>query len=221
MSAYLIHHHSQKNVQQLIENEIGVSFKNNPDLFLINEENDNIKISQIREIISQVAYSPVKDEFKTFILFNFEKTTIPAQNAFLKTLEEHPSYIRIILVCSKTSGILETVVSRCQIIKVKENLTDKVLPDANTGNLESDFSLITTGTHANIIELVEKYKKREDAIPFIIKLVKYFHQKCQKQPSTPLTLALEDLQICLTQLEQNSNVLLTLEHHLFTIKSRF
>lgn len=223
MSAYLIHNYSQIEIRPFLEEKLGVNFENNADLYLINQENESIKISQIREITNQIVYPPSKDQYKTVVLQNFEKATVPAQNAFLKTLEEHPPYVKIILVCNKTKGILETIISRCQILKTESDIT-KNLNSAETVNnekLEETFKTISEGTYADIIDLVEQYKKRELAIPFVVELTKFFHQKCQKSPSTQLTLALENLQVCLAQLEQNSNVSLTLEDHLFDIKSRF
>lgn len=222
MSAYLINDYSHSKVKHFLGKKLEINFEGNPDLFLINEENESIKISQIREITNQIAYPPNRGQLKTFILFNFEKTTIPAQNAFLKTLEEHPSYVQIVLVCSKINKILETVISRCQTIKLKKDQFPQIENNEDENDeLENNFLTITTGTHAHIIDLVENYKKREEAVEYVVKLIKHFHKKCEKNPTVSLTSAIGNLQTCLSQLEQNSNVSLTLEHHFFCIKSRF
>ncbi|MGO0943209.1 DNA polymerase III subunit, partial [Clostridioides difficile] len=75
-----------------------------------------IKIAQIRNLQSDIVIRPHKD-YKIYIINNAEKMTVEAQNALLKTLEEPPNYAIIILVTNNKESLLETIKSRCDIIK--------------------------------------------------------------------------------------------------------
>jgi DNA polymerase-3 subunit delta' len=222
MSSTLILCTDQKSIIETLNVGMSIKLDNNPDLYLINESNESIKIKEIREINSQVIYPPSKEKFKTFILYNFEKATIPAQNAFLKSLEEHPSYIQFVLQCNTLNGILETIKSRCDIKKCDENKNISFEEELETTEkLSKVWNVISNGSYADIIEVCGQYKDRGEAKDLINSLTKFLHQKNQENPSLQITNGLTDLSICQSQLKQNSNVLLTLENHFFAIKSRF
>ena len=52
--------------------------------------------------------------------------TIRAQNALLKTLEEPPEYAIIILITSNKEALLDTIKSRCEIIKFFTNISSRL-----------------------------------------------------------------------------------------------
>ena len=95
---------------------------NHPDYFFIEKLSDknSIIIDQIREVIDNVYQKPIESNRKVFIINDCELMTEEAQNAFLKTLEEPPSYTTIILVTSREDMLLNTVVSRCTKIQFNE-----------------------------------------------------------------------------------------------------
>lgn len=93
---------------------------NNPDFFYIEPDNGTIKIEQIREIQKRILEKPINGLKKIYIINDADKMTREAQNALLKTLEEPPEFIVIILVCSNENNILPTVKSRCTKIYFKE-----------------------------------------------------------------------------------------------------
>ncbi|AXU84826.1 DNA polymerase III subunit delta' [Clostridium sp. HMSC19D02] len=92
------------------------NLKNSPDYVLIKPDGNSIKIAQIRNLQSDIVIRPHKD-YKIYIINNAEKMTVEAQNALLKTLEEPPNYAIIILVTNNKESLLETIKSRCDIIK--------------------------------------------------------------------------------------------------------
>ncbi|EQF22669.1 DNA polymerase III, delta subunit [Clostridioides difficile CD160] len=93
-----------------------VNLENSPDYVLIKPDGNSIKIAQIRSLQSDIVIRPHKD-YKIYIINNAEKMTVEAQNALLKTLEEPPNYAIIILVTNNKESLLETIKSRCDIIK--------------------------------------------------------------------------------------------------------
>lgn len=76
-------------------------------------------VDDIREVIEQVQYAPQNAEYKVFIIDEVHMLTSQAFNAFLKTLEEPPSYAKFILATTEKNKILPTILSRCQIYDFK------------------------------------------------------------------------------------------------------
>jgi len=87
-----------------------------PDYINIYPDGSSIKIAQIRKLQTDIIIKPHKD-YKIYIINDAEKMTIEAQNALLKTLEEPPGYAIMILITSNKQALLDTIKSRCEIIK--------------------------------------------------------------------------------------------------------
>lgn len=86
--------------------------------FRLMKDKKSIGIDEIKNIIQETNKKPYEGDKKIIILYNSDKLTEPAQNAFLKTIEEPPKGIFIILLCEKIENILDTIKSRCQIYKL-------------------------------------------------------------------------------------------------------
>ena len=90
---------------------------NNPDFQEIKPEGLNIKIYQIRQMQSKVSEVPIISQKKVYIIDDADLMTKEAQNCLLKTLEEPPEFVTIILIGSNESSFLSTIKSRCITIK--------------------------------------------------------------------------------------------------------
>lgn len=92
------------------------SFKNNAS-FNIHELDaaSNNSVDDIRSLIDQVRYPPQSGKYKIYIIDEVHMLSTSAFNAFLKTLEEPPSYAIFILATTEKHKILPTILSRCQI----------------------------------------------------------------------------------------------------------
>ncbi len=75
-------------------------------------------IDDIRNIISEVNKKPYEGDKKVLILYKCDKLTTQAQNALLKTIEEPPKGVYLILLSDSLETILDTIKSRCQIYKL-------------------------------------------------------------------------------------------------------
>lgn len=93
-----------------------VSFQNNAS-FNIHELDaaSNNSVEDIRNLIDQVRYPPQTGKYKIYIIDEVHMLSTSAFNAFLKTLEEPPSYAIFILATTEKHKILPTILSRCQI----------------------------------------------------------------------------------------------------------
>lgn len=105
---------------------------NNPDYIQIEPDGKIIKIEQIRQMQSKIIEKPVNSNKKVYIIDNADLMTKEAQNCLLKTLEEPPSYITIILIVSNENKILNTIKSRCMKInfeKIQDSEIEKFLTE--------------------------------------------------------------------------------------------
>ncbi len=93
-----------------------VSFNQNAS-FNIHELDaaSNNSVEDIRNLIDQVRYPPQSGNYKIYIIDEVHMLSSAAFNAFLKTLEEPPSYAIFILATTEKHKILPTILSRCQI----------------------------------------------------------------------------------------------------------
>jgi DNA polymerase-3 subunit delta' len=93
-----------------------------PDLFPVRVEtgSSRIKIDQVRELIHDLSLTPYEISRRFGLLLDFESATIPAQNSLLKTLEEPPGKVILVLTAISSDSLLETITSRCEIIKLHQ-----------------------------------------------------------------------------------------------------
>ncbi len=95
-----------------------------------------IGIEQIRELQRDTSLLPYEGKWKVYIIRNAEDMTIEAANCLLKTLEEPPSSVVLILTCADAKILPATIVSRCQQV----NLWPLATADVETA-LQQRYSL--------------------------------------------------------------------------------
>lgn len=107
--------------------------ENNPDIQIIDEiEEKSIKTETIKEMVKGVYEKPIEGSRKVYIINDGQKMTKEAQNSLLKTLEEPPEYVVIILITENENLLLNTIKSRCTKIKfnpLKDNEIIKILKE--------------------------------------------------------------------------------------------
>lgn len=91
----------------------------------------NNGVDNIREIIDEVAFSPVEGKYKVYIIDEVHMLSIGAFNALLKTLEEPPSYVIFILATTEVHKIPITILSRCQRYDFKRISIDTITERLN------------------------------------------------------------------------------------------
>ncbi|MDI9356184.1 MAG: DNA polymerase III subunit gamma/tau [Chitinophagaceae bacterium] len=79
----------------------------------------NNSVDDIRNLTEQVRYPPQKGKYKVYIIDEVHMLSNQAFNAFLKTLEEPPSYAIFILATTEKHKVIPTILSRCQIYDFK------------------------------------------------------------------------------------------------------
>ena len=87
----------------------------------------NNSVEDIRELCRQVLIPPQTGRYKVFIIDEVHMLSASAFNAFLKTLEEPPSYVIFILATTEKHKILPTILSRCQVYDFQRMTTKNTI----------------------------------------------------------------------------------------------
>ena len=194
MHAYLI---SGKNAQQ-IEDKINEITQSSGKRII---EYELVKIEDVRNLEKFVKLSVT--EPTTILIRNADNASLPAANAFLKSLEEPQSGISFILVANNIYNILPTIVSRCEVVKLtKVN---------NVEDIDNEKINEFLNSNANEkLSLVDKYKKREDAISLLQDLTAVCHKDLISQDAVVYAKYLKAAQSALNAIKKNANVALQL-----------
>jgi DNA polymerase-3 subunit delta' len=79
----------------------------------------DILVDQVRELQHVLSLTPYEAQYRIAILRNFEDANPNAQNALLKTLEEAPPKVILLLTASSVENLLPTIVSRCETLRLR------------------------------------------------------------------------------------------------------
>ena len=138
---------------------------NNPDLTIIEPDGNNVKIEQIRELNKKVVEKPIVSTKKVYIINDGQNITKEAQNALLKTLEEPPEYVTIILITTSESAFLPTIKSRCTKINfnklTKEEMLNILKNKYNYQNIADIVYKISNGSINKSIQVIERQSEFE------------------------------------------------------------
>lgn len=144
---------------------------NNPDFKIIDPDGNSLKIEQIREFQSKVTEKPIISDRKVYIINDSDKMTKEAQNCLLKTLEEPPEFVTIILIGSNENAFLSTIKSRCMILnfdKISNKEIEKYLEENYQVKINSEIMIDAfQGSIGKALQLKEKqdeYEKIEEII---------------------------------------------------------
>lgn len=145
-----------------------------PDLMVIKAEQrgDQILIEQIRDVQHFLALSPYSAKYRIALFQNFEDANPYAENALLKTLEEPPERVVLILTAESTESLLPTIVSRCEPIAlhptstqlIQDGLLKKYKLQDNEARMFSHISAGQPGLAIRYVQSPEVYIKRQKYI---------------------------------------------------------
>ena len=116
------------------------------DIMHYKSSKSSFGVDDVRNIIEEIQKKPYENDKKVVIIHEGDKLTIQAQNALLKTIEEPPNGVHIILLCENLELILDTIKSRCEIYKLtplsKKELSEYIEIYWNNKNEEEKKSAI-------------------------------------------------------------------------------
>lgn len=151
---------------------------NQPDFHIIEPEDGIIKIDTIRKMQTKVFEKPIISEKKVYLIKDADLMTKEAQNCLLKTLEEPPSYVTIILIGANESMFLNTIRSRCMKIlfhKIgQEELTSYLQHKCQFNNISEELIKACDGSIEKAIRIYEK-KEMYQEIQEVFSNVEKYH----------------------------------------------
>lgn len=124
-----------------------ISFRNSAS-FNIHELDaaSNNSVDDIRNLVDQVRIPPQVGNYKIYIIDEVHMLSAAAFNAFLKTLEEPPSYAKFILATTEKHKIIPTILSRCQIFDFKRITVDDIVKQlgyvASKEGIETEYDAL-------------------------------------------------------------------------------
>jgi len=98
-----------------------IARRRHPDVRLIEGEGAGgaLKIDQVRALQQEAVLRPYEGRYRVFILRQADRATLEAADSLLKTLEEPPAHVLLILTATHAEALPPTVVSRCQRLDLR------------------------------------------------------------------------------------------------------
>ncbi len=109
---------------------------------LIPAQYGEIRISQIRDLQRLINLKPYQSRYRAIVCERFNQANAEASNAFLKTLEEPPSHVIVLLTADNPESLLPTIVSRCEVLRLRPLPIEQVqreLESRGTGNSQAEL----------------------------------------------------------------------------------
>ncbi len=82
-------------------------------------EGGTLKVEQVRELQQALALLPYEAAYRVALLLRFQEANANAQNALLKTLEEAPARVVLLLTADSPDALLPTITSRCEVLRLR------------------------------------------------------------------------------------------------------
>lgn len=193
----------------------------NPDLHFVNQEETPLQIEDVRQLSQEMMLRPYQSETSTFVILQIDRASLPAQNALLKSLEEPPEHVQIILVTNHPENVLATIQSRCILKRVGEQETADTRHEAGEEKSDAETLMETLRTSPILsiaFTLSEQYKDRDAAEKLLQQLTFLLHQKNQHSPQTKYVQSLQAALVTQDLLQKNVNVRLALEDFFFQLQ---
>lgn len=109
------------------------------DLSVVESESEGgiLKVDQIREARKLLTLKPFQSKYRVALFLRFQEANDNAANALLKTLEEAPSYAVLILTADNAEQLLPTIVSRCEVLRLRPLSVEEVQRELENRGLEN------------------------------------------------------------------------------------
>ncbi len=151
-----------------------------PDLTVVESETEGgvLKVDQIRETRKLLTLKPFQSKYRVALFLRFHEANDNAANALLKTLEEAPSYAVLILTADNPEQLLPTVVSRCEVLRLRALNFEDVQRELERSGLEDSraklIAHISGGRMGYAISLIENnviLEQREEKLNDLLTLL--------------------------------------------------
>ena len=111
----------------------GFESGSHPDLSEVQAESEGrtLKVEQVREVRRMLSLKPFQASHRVALFLRFQEASEGAANALLKTLEEAPAYVLLLLTADAPEQLLPTITSRCELLRLRpmpvESIADHLI----------------------------------------------------------------------------------------------
>lgn len=145
---------------------VRVARHTHPDVHVYEPESaTGYLIAQVRDLLEDVALSPIRARRKVYIIDRAEQLRANTANALLKTLEEPPAHTVFILLGTSTDVMLPTIVSRCQCVPFRmlstEESTTAVAHATGLAPARCRMAVAVAGSPSRAIEFLKSAERQE------------------------------------------------------------
>ncbi len=152
---------------------------NNPDFFHIEAEKNLIKVKLIEDIQREMTTAPLNSNKKVIIIEEAHLMNRESTNKLLKTLEEPPEFVHIILTSSNPFQLLPTILSRVQIInfypvakeEIQALLMDRYGKDETSAKFITQFTKGAIGKSINLAESQDLFERRDKLLKILDSII--------------------------------------------------
>lgn len=145
----------------------------------------SIGIEAVRAIKQSLSRKPLDGKNRFIALFDFDRATLVAQQAILKILEEPPPQSYLVLITKNTLTLLPTIISRCQIVKLKDT---EVLSHSDTESaLALIYNVCKSSKGQRILLSQQMTKTKEDVLKTLTDMLYAFEQLLYSNPEGKLS----------------------------------
>ena len=167
------------NDSKLIRNYVN-DLKKDSLFFEITPSTKEYSIDDIKNIKKETKVFYPKTRY--YFLPDFHLSSLPAQNSFLKLLEEPPENVQFILSTDNKNRLLPTIVSRVKIIKLQGNINNKITENSIIDTICRDvINHVSTGIPLTQFKIVDK----ESAKNILLQLIIFFRKKLDSDKKSP------------------------------------
>ena len=204
------------NDKKTLDEYLNINFKKNAIFFSeVIPLTKEYSIEDIKGLIKETKVFHPK--IRIYFLANFHLSSIPAQNSFLKLLEEPPTNVQFVLSAFNKNHLLPTIISRVKIVKLQKNderdVVDKFVVDEMEG-------LINQTPTTKIPAVKFTITDRESAKNILLQIIIFFREKLESDKNSPLII--KEIIRLKTLLENNNlNPQLTIDQVLIFIWKRY
>jgi DNA polymerase III subunit delta' len=149
-----------------------------PDLAMVmaEREGERLKIDQVRELQHNLSLAPYEARYRVVLILRFEEAQSSSANAMLKTLEEPPDHVVVILTANSAENLLPTIVSRCEVLRLRSLSMDETAKGLQAirgvpKEISERLAHISDGRPGYAIRLFEQPRLLEQRISWLDELI--------------------------------------------------
>jgi len=148
-----------------------------PDLHVVvpEAEKTGLLVDDVRDLQHKIALTPIEGDRRIVLLPDFDRATDNAANALLKTLEEPPGKVVFLLTARDQEGLLPTIVSRCEVIRLRsvngETLKDALIEQGYSSDEAALLAGVSAGLPGRALALGENKDALEERDELLDELI--------------------------------------------------